>query len=66
MRAHWAVLQPATTFSAGLASVIEGRPHAETLAAADRALYAAKAAGRNCDRGEPSLVTLAEERGSNP
>jgi diguanylate cyclase (GGDEF)-like protein len=58
MRAHWAVLQPATTFSAGLASVIEGRPHAETLAAADRALYAAKAAGRNCDRGEPSLVDL--------
>jgi diguanylate cyclase len=47
MREHWAVLHPTITFSAGFARCEANRSHAETLAVADRALYAAKAAGRN-------------------
>ncbi|HEY8302243.1 MAG TPA: GGDEF domain-containing protein [Jatrophihabitans sp.] len=54
MRTHWAVLNPATTFSAGVASCTADRPLGETFAAADRALYAAKDAGRDCGRVEPA------------
>lgn len=49
LRECWALLQPAVTFSSGIASCRSGNSPVETLAAADRALYAAKAAGRNRD-----------------
>lgn len=47
---RWALLQPAVTFSTGSAQFDAQRRPAETLALADRALYEAKAAGRNTDR----------------
>jgi diguanylate cyclase (GGDEF)-like protein len=56
MREHWSVLQPTVTFSAGLANCAARRSHAETLAVADRGLYAAKAAGRNCSVPETALA----------
>ena len=48
-RRVWADGDPITTFSAGVARHIAGRPPRETLRLADAALYAAKGAGRNCD-----------------
>jgi diguanylate cyclase (GGDEF)-like protein len=57
MHEHWAVLRPRTTFSAGIAGCTADRGHTETLAAADAALYAAKRAGRDCDRVEASVFT---------
>lgn len=55
LRRDWAVLQPAVTFSAGADICTDDRPAMPTLAAADQALYAAKAAGRNTDRAQPTL-----------
>lgn len=52
LRGHWSVLQPTVTFSAGIAICRSDRPHGDTLAAADHALYEAKAEGRNTDRLE--------------
>jgi diguanylate cyclase (GGDEF)-like protein len=52
LHANWEVLRPGLTFSAGIATFSAQRSFLETLGAADRALYAAKAAGRNCDRVE--------------
>jgi diguanylate cyclase (GGDEF)-like protein len=49
LRQCWALLQPEVTFSAGLASFGPDQSATEVLAIADRALYAAKAAGRNRD-----------------
>ncbi|HEX4728643.1 MAG TPA: GGDEF domain-containing protein, partial [Jatrophihabitans sp.] len=49
LRQCWALLQPGMTFSAGLASFGADQSATEVLAIADQALYAAKAAGRNCD-----------------
>lgn len=43
----WHRRQPAATFTAGIAVHQEGVPATTTVAAADRALYAAKAAGRD-------------------
>lgn len=50
LRQQWALLQPDVTFSAGLASCASDSSGIGTLHAADQALYAAKADGRNCDR----------------
>ena len=60
LHSNWDVLRPGSTFSAGVAVCSEQRSHTDTVAAADAALYAAKAAGRNCDRIE------AAGRTSNP
>lgn len=53
LRTRWLDLEAGVTFSAGIASVVDGlRPDA-VLAAADAALYDAKAAGRDCFRLSP-------------
>lgn len=57
LREEWLDLGVGVTFSAGVAAVTHHRTAHESLAAADRALYDAKAAGR--DR-----VRLAEENGT--
>jgi diguanylate cyclase (GGDEF)-like protein len=49
LHASWTRTHPEVTFSTGAAAHRQ-RPVAHTLAAADEALYAAKAAGRNTDR----------------
>ncbi|SNS86235.1 diguanylate cyclase (GGDEF) domain-containing protein [[Luteovulum] sphaeroides subsp. megalophilum] len=46
----------AVTISVGIALGARGQAGAELFAAADRALYAAKDAGRNCSRMDPSAV----------
>lgn len=48
-----------TTFSAGIADVFAFPSHRDALKAADEALYAAKAAGRNC-------IVLAERKDEQP
>ncbi len=48
-RRAWSAHQPITTFSAGIARHDGHRLARETLRLADAALYAAKAAGRDCD-----------------
>ena len=58
LRQHWAILQPDVTFSAGIATCHDGRPADQTLDAADQALYAAKAAGRNRDISEADVRSL--------
>jgi diguanylate cyclase (GGDEF)-like protein len=57
---HWGVLRPGCTFSAGIATFSSSRSCVDTLASADRALYAAKAAGRNCDRVEATGDRVTE------
>ncbi|WP_375478984.1 diguanylate cyclase [uncultured Jatrophihabitans sp.] len=52
LREHWATLQPAVTFSAGVATHVPDRSAAATLEAADAALRVAKDAGRNTTRVE--------------
>ena len=52
LRQRWRVEMPGVTFSAGVA-VHTRRSPTETLAAADTALYEAKAAGRDCSRVAP-------------
>ncbi|MWP38051.1 diguanylate cyclase [Rhodobacter sphaeroides] len=46
----------AVTISVGIALGARGQAGAQLFAAADRALYAAKDAGRNCSRMDPSAV----------
>jgi diguanylate cyclase (GGDEF)-like protein len=46
----WAALHESVTFSSGVAAHLPGAGAAETLEAADRALYHAKASGRGCSR----------------
>ena len=50
LRERWSLLQPGTTFSAGAATLAAGATTAEVVTAADRALYAAKADGRDRTR----------------
>jgi diguanylate cyclase len=54
----WQLMTPATTFSAGISASSADRSPADTVAAADAALYEAKAAGRNTLRVEPSAEIL--------
>jgi diguanylate cyclase len=54
LRRQWTLLQPSMTFSAGVDICTSQQSPAQTLAAADKALYLAKAAGRNTDRAQPS------------
>ena len=49
LRQRWRIEMPGVTFSAGVATHARRSP-TETLAAADTALYEAKAAGRDCAR----------------
>jgi diguanylate cyclase (GGDEF)-like protein len=66
LRLRWAILHPEVTFSAGVSTCRDGVPVSGTLAEADRALYAAKAAGRNRDYSAagpisypPTVITSA-------
>ncbi len=45
---RWQHLQPEVTFSAGISVLTDNTDSAAAIAAADQALYAAKAAGRHC------------------
>jgi diguanylate cyclase (GGDEF)-like protein len=58
-RRRWRVEMPGVSFSAGIA-VHARRSPTETLAAADAALYEAKAAGRDCDRVAPAVAADAD------
>ena len=49
LRLRWAILHPEVTFSTGVATYRDGVAGSVTLAEADRAMYAAKDAGRNRD-----------------
>ena len=51
---HWATLQPAITFSAGIATCQPDRTPQTTLTAADTMLYTAKTTGRNRTLIEPT------------
>ncbi|MFL6161394.1 MAG: diguanylate cyclase domain-containing protein [Jatrophihabitantaceae bacterium] len=62
LRRRWAILHPEVTFTAGVATCREGSSAAVTLAEADRAMYAAKAAGRNRDHNSAGPLTLAAVR----
>lgn len=54
LRRQWTLMQPAVTFSAGVGICTIEQSATQTLTAADEALYAAKASGRNTDRAQPS------------
>ncbi|MHB8451144.1 MAG: GGDEF domain-containing protein [Mycobacteriales bacterium] len=65
--ATWRETSPPATFSAGLAAHEAQTPGEETLARADRALYLAKAGGRDracADAGPAVAVTLPAPRGA--
>lgn len=57
LRECWALLQPQITFSSGIATCAAKCSTSQTLAEADQALYAAKAAGRNQDHGSAGLLS---------
>jgi diguanylate cyclase (GGDEF)-like protein len=49
MRRAWTARHPSVTFSTGISEVSGAAPVSAALRAADEALYASKAGGRNCD-----------------
>jgi diguanylate cyclase (GGDEF)-like protein len=57
----WRLLNPVTTFSAGVALHAADRRPESTLIAADRALYRAKDAGRDCVRCDDPRQPPAQE-----
>jgi diguanylate cyclase (GGDEF)-like protein len=59
VRERWAAAGAITTFSAGIAVHDGHRPPSATLAAADAALYEAKAAGRDCTRVEAAVPSAS-------
>jgi diguanylate cyclase len=54
LRRRWAESHPEITFSAGFATYTGERSMQAVIEAADRAMYAAKSAGRDCFRGAVS------------
>jgi diguanylate cyclase (GGDEF)-like protein len=58
---NWRATGPVVTFSIGMSVHRSGQSATATLAEADQALYRAKAAGRNCWRGHPSVPGAATE-----
>ncbi|MDQ2957741.1 MAG: GGDEF domain-containing protein [Actinomycetota bacterium] len=61
LRECWKLLQPEVTFSSGVAACRADRSATDTLAIADKALYAAKAAGRNQDHGNLGPLVISAE-----
>jgi diguanylate cyclase (GGDEF)-like protein len=58
----WSLMHRGVTFSAGIAQCKTDRSVADTVKAADVALYRAKAEGRDCDRFEPDSDTAARDQ----
>jgi len=52
LHSQWRLMNPALTFSSGVAVCRSDRSNDETLAAADAALYVSKRSGRDCDQFE--------------
>jgi len=62
VRREWAATSPLTTYSCGVAVQVDGENGARALARADRAMYRAKAQGRDrdvLDVDEPALLDTA-------
>jgi diguanylate cyclase (GGDEF)-like protein len=61
LRRRWSLLRPNVTFTSGVACCYPGRTSAETLAAAERALFLAKKAGRNRDHSDTGPLDPASD-----
>jgi diguanylate cyclase (GGDEF)-like protein len=62
VRREWAGTRPHTTYSCGVAVLVDGESGSSALARADRAMYRAKRQGRDrdvLDLGEPTLLDSA-------
>jgi diguanylate cyclase (GGDEF)-like protein len=67
VRREWAATSPQTTYSCGVAVRLDGETGSEALVRADRAMYRAKAQGRNrdvLDVSEPALLDVAQASGA--